>query len=61
MKWNQEVQFALLAFGYYSREIDGEMNPDLRAELQNMQADYSLKVTGTITPEMLTALRIEAR
>ncbi|MDX8443861.1 MULTISPECIES: His-Xaa-Ser repeat protein HxsA [Mesorhizobium] len=57
----QEVQFALLAFGYYSGEIDGEMNPELRAGLLRMQADYSLKVTGTITPETLTALRIEAR
>ncbi|TIS92005.1 His-Xaa-Ser repeat protein HxsA [Mesorhizobium sp.] len=57
----QEVQFALLAFGYYSGEIDGEMNPGLRAGLLRMQADYSLKVTGTITPETLTALRIEAR
>ncbi|RUW68751.1 His-Xaa-Ser repeat protein HxsA [Mesorhizobium sp. M4B.F.Ca.ET.049.02.1.2] len=57
----QQVQFALLAFGYYSGEIDGEMNPELRAGLQRMQADYGLKVTGTITPETLTALRIEAR
>ncbi|MGX5830873.1 His-Xaa-Ser repeat protein HxsA [Mesorhizobium sp. 43Arga] len=57
----QEVQFALLAFGYYSGDIDGEMNPELRAGLLRMQADYSLKVTGTITPETLTALRIEAR
>lgn len=57
----QQVQFALLAFGYYSGEIDGEMNPELRAALLRMQADYSLKVTGTITPETLTALRIEAR
>ncbi|WP_224547807.1 cation:proton antiporter [Mesorhizobium sp. CA16] len=57
----QEVQFALLAFGYYSGEIDGEMNPELRAGLSRMRADYSLKVTGTITPETLTALRIEAR
>ena len=57
----QEVQFALLAFGYYSGEIDGDMNPELRVGLRRMQADYSLKVTGTITPETLTALRIEAR
>ncbi|OBP68192.1 hypothetical protein [Mesorhizobium loti] len=33
----QEVQFALLAFGYYSEEIDGEMNPELRAGLLRMQ------------------------
>ncbi|QKC63418.1 hypothetical protein EFV37_14740 [Mesorhizobium loti] len=33
----QEVQFALLAFGYYSGEIDGEMNPELRAGLLRMQ------------------------
>ncbi|MDX8518178.1 His-Xaa-Ser repeat protein HxsA [Mesorhizobium dulcispinae] len=57
----QQVEFALLAFGYYSGEIDGEMNPEVRAGLQRMQTDYGLKVTGTITPETLTALRIEAR
>ncbi|RUW53634.1 His-Xaa-Ser repeat protein HxsA [Mesorhizobium sp. M1A.F.Ca.ET.072.01.1.1] len=57
----QQVEFALLAFGYYTGEIDGEMNSELRAGLQRMQSDYGLKVTGTITPETLTALRIEAR
>ncbi|RWD64487.1 MAG: His-Xaa-Ser repeat protein HxsA [Mesorhizobium sp.] len=57
----QEVEFALLAFGYYTGEVDGEMSPELRAGLRRMQTDYGLKVTGTITPETLTALRIEAR
>ncbi len=50
----QEVEFALLAFGYYTGEIDGEMSPALRSGLQRMQTDYGLKVTGTITPETLT-------
>ncbi|WP_394811845.1 hypothetical protein [Mesorhizobium jarvisii] len=27
----------MLAFGYYSGEIDGEMNPELRAGLLRMQ------------------------
>ncbi|MGX5799629.1 His-Xaa-Ser repeat protein HxsA [Bradyrhizobium sp. Arg314] len=57
----QEVQTAMLAFGYYSGEIDGQMNSELRSGLQRMQSDYGLKVTGTITPETLNALRIEAR
>ncbi|MBA8906470.1 peptidoglycan hydrolase-like protein with peptidoglycan-binding domain [Aminobacter ciceronei] len=55
------MQFAMLAFGYYNGELDGVMGPDMRAGLQRMQADYKLKVTGTITPETLDALKIEAR
>lgn len=57
----REVQFAMLAFGYYNGEIDGVMGPDMRAGLQRLQADYNLKVTGTVTPETLDALRIVAR
>lgn len=55
------MQFAMLAFGYYNGELNGVMGPEMRAGLQRMQGDYGLKVTGTITPETLTALRIEAR
>jgi His-Xaa-Ser repeat protein HxsA len=56
-----QVQFAMLAFGYYNGELNGVLGPDMRASLMKMQADYNLKVTGTITPETLTALRITAR
>jgi hypothetical protein len=33
----------------------------MRESLSKMQADYGLKVTGTITPQVLDVLRIEAR
>ena len=56
-----EVQFAMLAFGYYNGELDGKFSPEMRGGLQRLQTDYGLKVTGTITPETLDALRIEAR
>ncbi|RVC20707.1 His-Xaa-Ser repeat protein HxsA, partial [Mesorhizobium sp. M7A.F.Ca.AU.002.02.1.1] len=55
-----QVQFAMLSFGYYNGELDGKMSPEMRAGLEKMQSDYNLKVTGTITPETLNALRITA-
>lgn len=57
----EEVQFALLAFGYYTGAIDGVLGPESKAALSKMQADYGLKVTGTITPEVLDALKIVAQ
>jgi len=36
------------------------MSPEMRDGLTRLQADYNLKVTGTITPETLTALKIVA-
>lgn len=51
----------MLAFGYYNGELDGVMNGEMREGLRKLQADYGLKVTGTITPETLDSLRIEAR
>ena len=56
-----QVQKALLAFGYFSGPITGTVGPKTKEALSRMQEDYKLKVTGTITPEVLTALRIEAR
>ncbi|RUW57023.1 His-Xaa-Ser repeat protein HxsA [Mesorhizobium sp. M8A.F.Ca.ET.021.01.1.1] len=55
-----QVQFAMLAYGYYTGELDGTMNPEMRSGLMKLQSDYNLKVTGTITPETLTALHIVA-
>ncbi|WP_136620906.1 MULTISPECIES: His-Xaa-Ser repeat protein HxsA [Mesorhizobium] len=55
-----QVQFAMLSFGYYNGELDGKMSPAMRSGLLKMQSDYNLKVTGTITPETLNALRITA-
>jgi len=57
----KQVQAAMLAFGYFNGEINGIVGPKTREALQRMQADYGLKVTGTITPEILNALRITAR
>jgi len=57
----EEVQLALLAYGYYTGKIDGVLGPESKAALSKMQADYGLKVTGTITPEVLDALGIVAR
>ncbi|OYR16807.1 putative peptidoglycan binding domain protein [Brucella rhizosphaerae] len=51
----------MLAYGYYSGQIDGVLGSTSKAGLQRLQADYGLKVTGTVTPETLDALKISAR
>jgi peptidoglycan hydrolase-like protein with peptidoglycan-binding domain len=51
----------MLAYGYYSGDIDGLLGPTMKTGLQRLQGDYGLKVTGTITPETLDALRISAK
>lgn len=56
-----EVQAALTAYGYYSGPIDGVIGSASRAALSKFQADYSLNVTGTITPEVLDAMGIIAK
>jgi His-Xaa-Ser repeat protein HxsA len=55
-----QVQAALIAYGYYTGAVDGIVGPGTKKALQQLQADYGLKVTGTITPELLTSLRIVA-
>jgi His-Xaa-Ser repeat protein HxsA len=57
----REVQFAMTAFGYYQGPIDGVFGNDMRASLRKLQEDYGLKVTGTITPQTLDALKVIAR
>ncbi|WP_129794049.1 His-Xaa-Ser repeat protein HxsA [Sphingosinicella sp. CPCC 101087] len=57
----RQVQLALQALGYYTGTIDGISGPQTRAAIVRYQTDYSLKVTGTITPEVLNALRILAQ
>lgn len=56
-----QVQSALLAYGYYTGGIDGIIGPESRAAIAKLQKDYNLKITGTITPELLNALAITAR
>ncbi len=57
----RRVQLGLTAYGYYSGTVDGIVGPQTREAITKMQTDYGLKVTGTITPELLDALNISAR
>lgn len=54
----KKVQTGLKAFGYYTGELDGQIGTETKLALSRMQTDYKLKVTGTITPEVLDALNI---
>ena len=57
----KEVQFALLAFGYYNGAIDGYLGPETKAALGKFQADSSMKITGTINKEVLDVFGIRAK
>ncbi|MEF2071024.1 His-Xaa-Ser repeat protein HxsA [Consotaella aegiceratis] len=57
----KSVQLGLYAYGYYSGAIDGIVGPETRKALEKMQSDWNLRVTGTITPEVLDSLRIAAQ
>lgn len=56
-----QVQTALKAYGYYNGAIDGIIGAGSKSALSRFQADYGLKVTGTITPEVLDAFGIAAK
>jgi peptidoglycan hydrolase-like protein with peptidoglycan-binding domain len=47
-----------MAYGYYEGTIDGTVGPKMKHALGRFQADFNLKVTGTITPEVLDALKV---
>ncbi|MGV1951066.1 His-Xaa-Ser repeat protein HxsA [Agrobacterium vitis] len=55
-----QVQTALIAYGYFGGPITGQVDAATRAGLSKMQTAYDLKVTGTITPQVLSALGISA-
>lgn len=55
----KKVQEALRAYGYYNGAIDGIIGSGSKSALARFQADYSLRVTGTITPEVLSAFSIK--
>ncbi|MCM2453664.1 peptidoglycan-binding protein [Agrobacterium vitis] len=55
-----QVQSSLTAYGYYTGLIDGKVGPSCKTALTAMQTDYRLKVTGTITPEVLDTFGIVA-
>ncbi|WP_222926955.1 His-Xaa-Ser repeat protein HxsA [Sphingomonas gilva] len=57
----RRVQLGLQSYGYYHGAIDGVVGKDTRAALVRFQTDFSLKVTGTITPEVLDAFKIAAQ
>lgn len=54
----KRVQSGLKAYGYYNGDVDGKVGTDTKAALSKFQADYDIKVTGTITPDVLKALGI---
>ena len=56
----KQVQLTLVSYGYYSGAVDGVISKDMRASLSRMQFDYDLKITGTITPQVLDTLKIIA-
>lgn len=56
----RRVQMGLQSYGYYDGTIDGVVGPGTRAALEKFQGDYALKVTGTITPQVLDAFKIVA-
>lgn len=56
----RRVQLGLLAYGYYQGPINGTVGEGTRAAIKRLQDDFKLKVTGTITPQVLDALRVTA-
>jgi His-Xaa-Ser repeat protein HxsA len=55
------VQISLTTLGYYNGPIDGIVGKNTRAALSKLQAAYGLPVSGTITPEVLDVLGIQAK
>ena len=54
----RRVQQGLMDYGYYRGEINGKAGAATKAALSKFQKDYSLTITGTITPEVLDAFGI---
>ncbi|MDE4121835.1 His-Xaa-Ser repeat protein HxsA [Pseudophaeobacter sp. 1A16562] len=57
----KRVQTALYTYGYYTGPIDGIVGTGTRSAISKFQKDWSLRITGTITPEVLDALNIVAK
>lgn len=55
-----QVQSALIAYGYYAGPLTGIVDEATKLALSEMQAQFGLPVTGTITPDVLDALSITA-
>lgn len=56
----KNVQLALTARGYYFGPIDGIIGPKSREAISKFQLNSNISVTGTITPQVLDALGIQA-
>lgn len=56
----KRVQIGLLAQGYYQGAIDGIVGPGMRAAIRKFQKARDISVTGTITSEVLDALRVSS-
>lgn len=57
----KRVQIALLAQGYYEGSIDGVVGPGMRGAIRKFQSARTLPITGTITSEVLDALRVASQ
>jgi His-Xaa-Ser repeat protein HxsA len=57
----KRVQLGLLAYGYYDGPINGVVGAQTRTALKQFQAAFHMPQTGTITPEVLDALKISAQ
>ena len=51
-----EVQRALANHGYYGGYIDGQIGPQSSRAIARYQQDHGLRVTGSISPGLLTSL-----
>ena len=54
----QRAQLALYGMGYYSGAISGSINSELVASITKFQNKYNLKVTGSLSDELITYLNI---
>lgn len=57
----RRVQLGLLAYGYYDGPINGVVGPQMRKSLKQFQGAFHMPQTGTITPEVLDALKVSAQ
>ena len=54
----QRAQLALYGMGYYSGAISGSINSELVASITKFQNKYDLKVTGSLSDELIAYLNI---
>jgi hypothetical protein len=52
------LQAALRRHGYYCGPIDGVFSAEVEDAIMHMQKNYSMRVTGTLTPPVRRALHL---